>query len=222
MSIADKLSTIAENEQKVYDAGYEKGKSEGGVSLSSITNWSYMFGYSTRQEILKQLKYSDTSNGVCFNDMFRESCGLTEIPPLDTSNGIDFSSMFFCCESLTEIPPLDTSNGREFYAMFMEACNLRTIPRLNLSKATGLGDMFYCCESLENVNFEGTIPITQNLWFFDYSPNLTVDSLMSFINALSDNTNLTKTYTVSIGSTNLAKLTEEQKAVATNKNIKLA
>lgn len=30
MSIAEKLQTIAENEQKVYNAGYEKGKSEGG------------------------------------------------------------------------------------------------------------------------------------------------------------------------------------------------
>ncbi len=29
MSIADKLTTIAENEQKVYNAGYEKGKAEG-------------------------------------------------------------------------------------------------------------------------------------------------------------------------------------------------
>ena len=28
MSIADKIVTIAENEQKVYDAGYSKGKSE--------------------------------------------------------------------------------------------------------------------------------------------------------------------------------------------------
>lgn len=30
MSIAEKLATIAENEQRVYDAGYEKGKAEGG------------------------------------------------------------------------------------------------------------------------------------------------------------------------------------------------
>ena len=30
MSIADKLVTIAENERKVYDAGYTKGKTEGG------------------------------------------------------------------------------------------------------------------------------------------------------------------------------------------------
>lgn len=45
---------------------------------------------------------------------------------------------------------------------------------------------------------------------------------MSFINALSDNTGVATTYTVTIGSANLAKLTEEQKAVATAKNIKLA
>ena len=32
MSIADKLTRIAENEQRVYNAGYEKGKAEGGDS----------------------------------------------------------------------------------------------------------------------------------------------------------------------------------------------
>ena len=47
MSIADKLQTILENEQKVYNAGYEKGKSEGGekptlftpsIELQSVTS----------------------------------------------------------------------------------------------------------------------------------------------------------------------------------------
>ena len=32
MTIAEKLTQIAENEQKVYDAGYAKGKAEGGSS----------------------------------------------------------------------------------------------------------------------------------------------------------------------------------------------
>ena len=30
MTTAEKLQQIAENEQKVYNAGYEKGKAEGG------------------------------------------------------------------------------------------------------------------------------------------------------------------------------------------------
>lgn len=32
MSIAEKLTTVAENMTKVYDAGYEKGKAEGGTT----------------------------------------------------------------------------------------------------------------------------------------------------------------------------------------------
>ena len=35
MDIAEKLAQIAENQQKVYDAGYEKGKTEGGNSEES-------------------------------------------------------------------------------------------------------------------------------------------------------------------------------------------
>ena len=31
MSIAEKLQLVAENNQRVYDAGYAKGKSEGGI-----------------------------------------------------------------------------------------------------------------------------------------------------------------------------------------------
>ena len=34
MSIAEKLAQIAENEQRVYDAGYEKGKAEGGGGVN--------------------------------------------------------------------------------------------------------------------------------------------------------------------------------------------
>ena len=43
MSIAEKLQIVAENEQKVFDAGYEKGKAEGsseefvGVKFSDFT-----------------------------------------------------------------------------------------------------------------------------------------------------------------------------------------
>lgn len=39
MSIAEKLTTIAENEQKVYEAGYNKGKSEGGGDSYYDTFW---------------------------------------------------------------------------------------------------------------------------------------------------------------------------------------
>ena len=52
MNITDKLITIAENEQKVYDAGYEKGKAESGDNWSALNvfvadrkDYSYAFSY---------------------------------------------------------------------------------------------------------------------------------------------------------------------------------
>ena len=52
--------------------------------------------------------------------------------------------------------------------------------------------------------------------------SLTVDSLLSLFNALKDYSSEGGTYTCTIGSTNLAKLTDEQKAIATNKGWTLA
>lgn len=47
MNISEKLAIIAENEQKVYDAGYEKGKAEGGDTEAAFEEgqlaWRDMF-----------------------------------------------------------------------------------------------------------------------------------------------------------------------------------
>ena len=85
---------------------------------------------------------------------------------------------------------------------------------------TSWSGLFGSCTALENVTFEGTIPVRGNMSVFSSCPKLTVDSLMSFINALT-NMNSSATYTITIGSTNLAKLTEEQIQIATDKRITL-
>ncbi|MBO5955586.1 MAG: hypothetical protein J6Q10_02165, partial [Clostridia bacterium] len=56
------------------------------------------------------------------------------------------------------------------------------------------------------------------------SKKLSYDSLMSIINALKDYSTDTSgtTYTVTLGTTNLAKLTNEEKAIATQKGWSLA
>ncbi len=166
-----------------------------------------------------------TSKCKQFYDMLRGCIRLPEVPEFDTSNGESFNSMLYECGQITEVPEFDTSNGKSFNSMCSGCGNLITVRKINLSNVTQPGNMnsiFNGCYELQNVTFEGIVPILENIAFFSQSPKLTVDSLMSFINALSDNTSLTKTYTVTIGSTNLAKLTEAQKAIATAKNIKLA
>ena len=164
----------------------------------------------------------NTSNSTSFSYMFSNCYKLTEIPPLDTSNGTSFTQMFYLCYKLTEIPPLDTSKGTNFNYMFYSCSKLTTIAKLNLSNlsSNNWDSMFGTCSSLQNVTFEGTIPVRGNKSVFSSSSKLTVESLMSFINAL-QNMSDTATYTITIGSTNLAKLTAEQVKIATDKRIKL-
>ena len=220
----------------------------GGTSVINPewTDWRYFSYYDNRNDLVAKLKYSDTANGKNFSNMFYNCTALTSIPQLDTSNGTDFSGMFngcsalttipqvdtsngknfsfmfYNCTALTSIPQLDTSNGTDFSGMFNSCTALTTIPLLNISNVSGTSwsNMFYNCTALENVTFEGTIPVRGNMSVFSYSNKLTVKSLMSFINALT-NMSDTATYTITIGSTNLAKLTEEQIQIATDKRITL-
>ena len=196
----------------------------GGTSVINPewTDWRYFSYYDNRNDLVAKLKYSDTANGKNFSNMFYACSSLTTIPQLDTSNGTNFGAMFNGCSALTSILQLSTSNGTNFNGMFSACTALTTISLLNMSSMSGTSciNMFYNCTALENVTFEGTIPVRGNITVFYTCPNLTVESLMSFINALT-NMSDTATYTITIGSTNLAKLTEEQIQIATDKRITL-
>ena len=153
--------------------------------------------------------------------MFYRCSALTTIPLLDTSNGTDFRYMFQNCSSLTKVPLLDMSKATKCEAIFYNCTNLTDLTiKVNSLKPNYY--MFDYCSALTNVTIEGTIKITNNSFRIDYSDNLTVESIMNFINAFEDNSSLSTTYTVYFGKTNLDKLTDEQKAVATAKNIALA
>ena len=196
----------------------------GGTSVINPewTDWRYFSYYDNRNDLVAKLKYSDTANGKNFSNMFYACSSLTTIPQLDTSNGTNFGAMFNGCSALTSILQLSTSNGTNFNGMFSVCTALTSISLLNMSSMSGTSciNMFYNCTALENVTFEGTIPVRGNITVFSTCPNLTVESLMSFINALT-NMSDTATYTITIGSTNLAKLTEEQIQIATDKRITL-
>lgn len=111
--------------------------------------------------------------------------------------------MFSGCEALKTIEKI--------------ICNsLKTSTKILISE-----NHFGIAPPLENINIEGTIKVDSNHLNLSRYPNLTINSLMSFINSFEDNTDDTQ-YTVTLGTTNLAKLTPEQIAIATSKNILLA
>ena len=158
----------------------------------------------------------DTSKGRNFSNMFNDCSSLTTIPQLDISSGTIFSGMFSDCRSLTTIPQLDISSGTIFSGMFSGCRSLTTIPQLDTSSGANFSNMFYGCSSLTTLG--GFVGLSKALSLSD-SPNLTHDSLMNVINNLATVTSSTK---LRLGSTNLAKLTDEEKKVATDKGWTLA
>lgn len=144
-----------------------------------------------------------------------------DLSGLDTSNFDDMSEMFRNCRSLTS---LDLSS-------------------FNTSKVTSMDSMFYGCSSLTTLDISGwsfekyaswsnfslfygnvslTTIISDNLRLPDRdlssiglnSSPLTVDSIVGLLNALPTTTN---GYSFQIGETNINKLSEEQKSIATSK-----
>ena len=170
------------------------------VNSSVIKDWTYLF-YGYQGESIYDLmlgKELDTSNGEKFYYTFADCRNLIEVPSMDLSNGTNFICMFFGCYELTTISQLQFDH----------------------TKVSDMGGMFQYCSKLQNVTVLGSICINKNTDFL-YPTNLTADSLMSFINAFEDNTGEEIQYTVTIGTTKLNKLTPEQIAVATSKNILL-
>lgn len=91
------------------------------------------------------------------------------------------------------------------------------IPSLDFANVTAIGNMFNSTSRLMNIGEISNIKISGiNL---NQAVNLNHDTLMRFLNALYDyaSEGSTGTYTLTLGATNLAKLTDEEKAIATNK-----
>ena len=195
------------------------------LDTSNVTDVGQMFRYCTNLRTIPQL---DTSNVTNMGQMFYGCINLTTIPQLDTSNVTSMSYMFGSCTNLTTIPQLDTSNVTNMSYMFDSCINLITISQLNGEKLTVVAGTFSNCKSLEN--FNGIINLgqayltTQSANYssyklnLSYSNKLTQDSLMNVINNLYDiKTKGVKPQQLVLGSANLAKLTAEEVAIATNK-----
>lgn len=162
------------------------------------------------------IQYDDMVNVTSMTAMFYNCTNLTTIPRLGTSKITIMDSMLRSCSNLTTIPQLDTSNVTSMTSMFYDCTNLTTIPLLDTSNVTSMNYMFYNCSSLEAIHM---ININANL-DIHASTKFTREALLEIIGNLKAQTSGTKT--LKMGSTNLDKLTDEDKAIATNKGWTLA
>ena len=201
---------------------------------SSVTNMGGMFQYCSSLQTIPQL---DTSNVTTMNDMFYECRSLQKIPLLNTSSVTNMNSMFVNCSSLQTIPLLNTSNVTTMNNMFSSCSSLQTIPLLNTSNVTNMNSMFSVCYSLQTIPLLNTSNVTTMSGMFNscsYLEFLTMtnikvsfkissstkfsqETLEALIDNLADLTGQTA-QTFTMGSTNLAKVSQEKKDLATARN----
>ena len=188
-----------------------------GLNTSSVTDMQRMF-YTCRE-----LSFLDVSN-------------------FDTSKVTDMYSMFANCYKLQniDVSNFDTSKVTDMSSMFSGIGNKATenlsldISNFNMEKVKNIGYFLNALSTLINLKFGRNLgkaytQKTENYSSYKLdlsnSKNLTYESLMSVINNLYD---LNLSYDVAnggtlyrqslvLGSTNLAKLTADEIAIATNK-----
>lgn len=172
MSIADKLKTIAENEQKVFDAGKQAE-------------------YDAFWDIFQQ-NGNRTSYDRCFEGNYWSNENYNPKYPLkcEGSNG---ARQLFNTNSLitnTKVPIYVKDSRLSF--TFNGCSNLKTIVLLHLEGVTEINSAFNGCTALESITISGTIEKSID---FTQSKKLNEDSITSVINALSPNTSgLTATF----------------------------
>ena len=132
------------------------------------------------------------------------------IQPSDTENVTAMNAMFSNCRNLTTIPLLNTSNVTTMHNMFFNCGKLTTVPALNVSNVVGTNNMFYNCTNLKSIlmtNIGTDLDISASTKFER-------SDLVTILNNLKT---VVSSKTLAMGATNLAKLTNEDKAIATNK-----
>lgn len=188
------------------------------INSTYLTNLSSAFNACTYLEKIN-LNGLNTSNMTAFENTFSSCSNLNEInlSGWDTTNVTKYNYMFSGCASIQEIDisSFDTSGGINFIAMFSNCNKLKKINGvlniINNGASYSVGGIFNNCNDLEEVYVKN---LNMSGLRLNYSPKLKKECIVYLLeNAVTT----TGTRTITLGSTNLAKLTAEEIAVGTNK-----
>lgn len=221
----------AEGEQGIYELFWNTSQNNG-----SRRDYQYAFAYWSdelfrafppKYPVVSQVSTAPTSmNYLFYYSTITDLSGLlSELGMKDTFfNGYSQSSagyIFNYCRQLTKLPTIKfiTRNASDYVSFnytFAACVKLQTIEGFYTEADDRFSNTFQYCSALENITFTGAVGNNINL---SQSTKLTHDSLMSLINALEDKTINPdgKTYKVTLGATNLAKLTDAEKQIMDDK-----
>ncbi len=195
MNIAEKLTNIAENEEKVYEAGK---KAEYDVFWDAYQqsgkriNYDFAFAGDGWNDNTFKPKYDIIPNWNIVNlfyktaitdlDALLKRCGVA----LDIRDNGNYSQVF-ASSAVTVLPELVISrNASTTYETFAGCTSLHTIRKLTFEKGMNAGvnhtSLFNNCSSLANIEFDGELVGNISL---QASP-LTRASIESLFSILSD------------------------------------
>lgn len=232
MSIAEKEAimsannkTMAENQQKVYDAGYAAGQAEGG-GAGGIDYMDYVTGYANlfsgrafpeNTDIVFRLNSGHLPTVV---GLFMNISGVRSVKLSGGDNVVcDATNIFYIGNyanaqiETVDISELNIKFGSSVNAFLNQSALVSIIGDIDMSACTNTLNFFTHCKKLVDVRLKpGTLAISLSV---GYSPLLSAESIQSIIDGLADLTGSeTKTLTLHASIV----LTDEQKATITAKN----
>ena len=195
MSISDKLTTIADNQQKVYDAGAAKGTEdlldsfwEKYQDKGKRTYYNGAFSYMT-DEVFKP-KYAIKPKQARYLFMFSRMTGSLpdRLKELGITMDLSYESSAmetFSNTGWTNVGEIYMPNATSGYGTFAYSVNLKVIEKLTFS------DSFTWNSTFASTKLQKLImgsKITKNGFDVQWSTALSKESIESIINALSDTT----------------------------------
>ncbi|MBQ7088514.1 MAG: hypothetical protein IJN04_02620 [Clostridia bacterium] len=217
MTIAEKMvahaqneKTIAENQQKVYDAGFAAGSS---IDYDTVfaegkeqgEKDAYDAFWDTYQDNGNRTHYSYAFAGRGWQDeVFKPKYPLTNITAADSmfSNNMYLDYMDY---------DLDLSNCSSNTYLFNSATSLKRVKSIKFNNSGKNTYVFASCGALRDVTIKGTIAFDIS---FSASKDLTLESLTSIINAYEAGA-----YTLTLHANAKARLTDELKQIAADKGL---
>lgn len=194
------------------------------VGTEKMTRYRYFFA--DCGELDRMYATIDCSGAINLSSMFRNCVMLRQVQGIkNTQNVTDMPYMFYGCNNFDEFKcdeSFVTDSVTDITQMFYHS-TVTSLPKWNFSNVTGYTGAFQGCTSLTTL--AGFTGLKANLSLSDCP--LTVESINNVINEMYDfaGNGVTPSSgqgTLTLGTTNINKLTDEQKAVATNKGWILA
>lgn len=168
MTLAEKLTAVADNQQAVYDAGKN----------GALTDWweYYQVEYRGQSYQEPRTNYLYAFAGPAWDDgNYHPIHPIT--PTVNAQNIYSYSGI---TDTKVTID-LSGGTGSNCYNMFAYAGKLKTVRLLKVNEKISMSNHFTECTALENLTVEGTIGKNA---YFHWCKNLTVASMKSIIGCL--------------------------------------